>query len=263
MIDCHGKFTHFENLHYKYNPEETAIIILGDVGLNVNLDINDWYRKRSLDKYGFNIYCIRGNHEYSPNQIYSYDMRQMALDYKRLGYTNIEYQPTLEYGRDTEVDGTVFVETQFPKIRYLEDGKRYNINGNKTLVLGGAYSIDAEYRKSIGAMWNSEEQISEDKRKAIMVETLINPQVDLVLSHTCPLDWRPTDLFLKQIDQSKVDTTTETFLQNIEEIIHPYYKAWCWGHFHETRWYNNTEEYFKQNRVMIYNDFIPLEEIVN
>ena len=41
MTDCHGQFTHFENLHYKYNPEETAIIILGDVGLNVSLDIND------------------------------------------------------------------------------------------------------------------------------------------------------------------------------------------------------------------------------
>ena len=186
----------------------------------------------------------------------------MAFAYKKLGHTNIEYQPTLMHDQDTEVGGTVFVETEFSKIRYLEDGERYNINGNKTLILGGAYSIDAEYRKSIGAMWNSEEQISEDKRKTIMVETLMCPQVDLVLSHTCPLDWRPVDLFLKQIDQSKVDTTTETFLQNIEKIIHPHYKAWCWGHFHETRWYNNTEEYPVQNRVMIYNDFIPLEEIV-
>ena len=48
------------------NPEEMGIIILGDAGLNFYLNQTDDRHKKELVKYGFQIYCVRGNHEESP-----------------------------------------------------------------------------------------------------------------------------------------------------------------------------------------------------
>lgn len=52
----------------------------------------------------------------------------------------------------------------------------------------------------------------------------------MVLSHTCPLKYEPTEMFLPMIDQSSVDNSTEAWLDRIEDRIH--YKAWFCGHWH-------------------------------
>ena len=72
---------------------------------------------------------------------------------------------------------------------------------------------------------------------------------DLVLSHTCPSIYKPTDLFLPFIDQSMVDTTTEQWLGQIEFNLD--YKLWMFGHFHKNRIYPNVDE---KEKVMIFND---------
>ena len=56
---------------------------------------------------------------------------------------------------------------------------------------------------------------------------------DLVLSHTCPYQYRPTDLFLGFIDQSKVDNSMELWMSQLHEKIT--YGIWLWGHFHLDR----------------------------
>ena len=56
---------------------------------------------------------------------------------------------------------------------------------------------------------------------------------DLVLSHTCPYQYRPTDLFLSFIDQSKVDNSMELWMSQLHEKID--YGIWCWGHYHADR----------------------------
>ena len=60
-----------------------------------------------------------------------------------------------------------------------------------------------------------------------------NWNVDVVLSHTVPYDYRPVDLFLTMIDQSTVDETTELWLGEIEEKLD--YKWWYAGHYHTSR----------------------------
>ena len=55
-------------------------------------------------------------------------------------------------------------------------------------------------------------------------------QVDCVLSHTVPYQFEPREVFMKGIDQSKVDKTTEIWLDTIEERLT--YKHWYAGHFH-------------------------------
>ena len=53
----------------EYKPEEVAIIILGDVSFNFYLDNRDNWRKTEINKYGYQIYCVRGNHEARPTAV--------------------------------------------------------------------------------------------------------------------------------------------------------------------------------------------------
>jgi 3-oxoacid CoA-transferase subunit A len=79
---------------------------------------------------------------------------------------------------------------------------------------------------------------------------------DLVLSHTCPVAWEPTDLFLKGLDQSTVDKTMERYLGEIEYNLD--YKAWLWGHYHAYRDYPRTDG---RRRTMLYNqEVIDLDQ---
>ena len=69
-------------------------------------------------------------------------------------------------------------------------------------------------------------------RKLIMnVEKQIREKpFDIVLSHTCPYKYEPTEVFLPMIDQDSVDASTEHWLDRIEEQIR--YIAWFCGHWH-------------------------------
>lgn len=44
-------------------------------------------------------------------------------------------------------------------------------------------------------------------------------KIDVILSHTCPLKYEPSEVFLSGIDQSTVDKSTEKWLDRIEETI--------------------------------------------
>ena len=67
VSDCHGEFSRFNNLNT--NPEETAIIVLGDFSVDYYLNNNDKKRKYELCDKGFTYYIVRGNHEQRPELI--------------------------------------------------------------------------------------------------------------------------------------------------------------------------------------------------
>ena len=74
--------------------EETAVIILGDAGLNFYLNNTDKKYKKMIDSMGFCVYCVRGNHEERP---------------ENLGY-DLDYDP--------EVKGLVYLDPNFENIKY-------------------------------------------------------------------------------------------------------------------------------------------------
>ena len=86
------------------------------------------------------------------------------------------------------------------------------------------------------------------------LEKIKNKHYDIVLSHTCPFDWEPTDLFLSQIDQSTVDVSTELWMNEIKDKIT--YNLWLFGHFHDDRLVRpHVEMYFQkiEDLEIIYN----------
>ena len=75
-----------------------------------------------------------------------------------------------------------------------------------------------------------------------------NWQVDSVFSHTCPYKYVPRESFMKDLDQSEVDNSTEHWLDTIEDRLD--YKYWYCGHFH-------TEKGIDKLRFM-FNGFIEM-----
>lgn len=205
--DTHRVFGRFQALDKTPN---TAIIILGDVGLNYTLDENDYHAKSSLCKRNpQTFYCVRGNHEARPSDV-----------------------PGMELVYDENVDGEVWMEKQFPRIRYFKDWGIYTIDGLRTLVIGGAYSVDKHYRLALGRKWFENEQLTETERAECM-KAVKGQKFDLVLAHTCPLSLQPTDLFLRGLDQSTVDNSMEVWLEELMNSIE--WKLLLFGHYHADR----------------------------
>ena len=192
-------------------PEENALIILGDVGLNYYLSKKDQRHKREVENKGVYVYCVRGNHEARPKDVEG--MRRI---------------------HDENVNGTVWIENEFPHIRYFCDWGIYEINGLRTLVVGGAYSVDKHYRLSRGMIWHENEQLSAGEMDSCFSNLTREPRsFDLVLTHTCPLSLQPTDLFLGFIDQSSVDNSMEIWMEKLAKAID--WKIWLFGHYHADR----------------------------
>ena len=209
--DCHGDFSRFKDYDREIQKdEETAVIILGDAGLNWTLDEHDAQVKNSLNKrYNFTIYCVRGNHEARPQNV-----EDMHLIY------------------DEDVHGEVYIQDKWPKIRYFKDFGLYLINGLEVAIIGGAYSVDKWYRLKNGFRWFEDEQLTDEEMIAATAE-FTGMEVDIVLTHTCPIGWVPRDLFLSGIDQSSVDNSMELFLEEIAKCFG--WKVWLFGHYHSDR----------------------------
>lgn len=123
----------------------------------------------------------------------------------------------------------VWYEEEYPNLLFAKDGELYTLNGLNYLAIGGAYSVDKHLRLRRGAGWWEDEQPS-DEIKWYVEEQIRTHRVDVILSHTCPRKYTPTEVFLPMVDQSTVDNCTEIWLDKIEEAVN--YKAWYCGHWH-------------------------------
>lgn len=206
--DIHGSTERIRDIEsFCVNSNTTTddcLIMLGDVGINYFGDYRDGIRKEMMSKIPVTFVCIRGNHEARPEDIPTYLKKVM-------------------FG------GIVFVEPDYPNIIFLQDGGEYEIQGKKILAIGGAYSVDKGYRLMRGYKWFQNEQLSDEEQKDIF-EKIKGHHYDIVLTHTCPFEWQPTELFLPEVDQSKVDKTTEIWLGQVKNNIS--FNKWYFGHFH-------------------------------
>ena len=206
--DTHGSLSRFDVLD-AYEPETAAIIILGDVSFNYTNGAQDFYLKKKANTHQNYIYCVRGNHEMRPEDV-----------------------STMEEIWDENVCNSIYYEPAFPYIRYFKDGNLYLIDGFTTLVIGGAYSVDKHYRIAMNRRWFPNEQLTaEEMEKFYTIHK--NTKVDFILSHTCPLSWQPTDLFLEGLDQSTVDNSMEIWMDKLKDSLD--WNIWLFGHYHRER----------------------------
>lgn len=226
--DRHGSF--YDIFHFCFKNKTSLndyLIMLGDSGINYYRDKRDDALKFLLSALPITLVCISGNHEEKAENISSYNSKYM--------FSN-----------------EVLYEDAYPNILFLKDGEIYNIEDKSVFVLGGAYSIDKNYRLNNNLKWYESEQPNDaTKEKAILNLISHNNMVDVVLSHTCPYKYIPKEAFVSGVDQSLVDNSTEIFLNYIENTIK--YDQWYCGHFHinkdidRMKFLSNNIESFQSN----------------
>ena len=151
-------------------------------------------------------------------------------------------------------EGKVFIEDDFPNLIFAKNGETYTIDKKSVLVIGGAYSVDKDYRLMYGYPWFKEEQLSEEEKESILNKCK-GQHVDIILSHTCPKKYEPTEVFMAGIDQSKVDKSMEKFFDKIEENID--YDKWYCGHYHTEKQIDKLEFMFGRIKVFCKDDYYP------
>ena len=186
----------------------------------------DERKKKYLESLPITIFAIHGNHEMRPQTI-----------------------PT--YHESDWNGGKVYMEDDYPHILFAKDAELYKLNGLFTFVVGGAYSVDKNYRLLHGLTWWPDEQPSDEIKRQVEEKLEgMDWDVDVVLTHTAPLKYEPTEVFLPMINQSTVDKSTEQWLDSIEEQL--YYDRWYCGHYHTAK---------KIEKIQfMYNDFDEFPE---
>ena len=204
--DTHRDFRRIYQFCEEYKTtQDDILVILGDAGINYFCGFRDQELKSELTELPITLLCIHGNHEERPYE---------------LGYDEIEWH-----------GGMVYYEEAFPNLMFAKDGEIYDFNGKKAIAIGGAYSIDKDYRLRYGFAWFETEQPS------IIIKEYVEEQlekvgwkVDYVFSHTVPVEYEPVWAFLPGVDQDEVDKSTEYWLQEIADKLE--FEEWFAGHYH-------------------------------
>lgn len=207
--DTHGSYSRLREFccQTPQLEKDDIMIVLGDTGLNYYGDEKDCKKKRKVSqKLPVTMFFIHGNHDLRPENMSGYK----------------EY---LWHG------GIVYREEAYPNLLFARDGEIFDFDGKKTIVVGGAYSIDKDYRLAKGYKWFADEQPSEAIKKAVEKQLQhCDWKIDTILTHTCPLKYVPQEALFASVDQSQVDKNTEMWLDSIDNRLE--YRRWFCGHFH-------------------------------
>jgi len=210
--DTHREFKRVVDfcLHQK-TSEQDILVILGDTGINYVGE--NYYKyagrlcdedlKKALNHLPITLFCLHGNHEQRPESLEIYEEREWN-------------------------GGKVYFEPEFPNLVFAKDGEIYELSGKRCLAIGGAYSVDKEYRLEKDMEWWEDEQPSKETKK--LVEKRLKAakwQIDVVFSHTCPYKY-VAQIF--PFAYTKVDISTEKWLDKIEDKLE--FSNWYCGHMH-------------------------------
>lgn len=224
--DFHGNFSGLKNFCARAETTtEDILIVLGDFGLNYTLKENDLWLKRALTKIPITFLGVHGNHEERPYNVPGYKLVPSPFG-----------------------AGNVWFDERFPNQFFFDDGE-YTLGDKPALVIGGAYSVDKNYRLMSGNKWFESEQISSEMKAKLLQETA-GKHYNYILTHTCPTNYIPRDMFLSVIKQEEVDRSTEDFLQLIHDQIT--YDAWYCGHWHTDRIVDKVNFLFHDYKEMAY-----------
>ena len=188
-------------------------IILGDGGfLWPGNGRADEENNRVFSQRPFPVLCVIGNHE------------------PMLGMTLPE--------ADIGIGETVYLVNKDPFVAYLKRGRVYLIDGIKFLVMGGALSIDQEFRIP-GRSWWKKEYWSAEETSELFKLLASDGDFDYVLAHTGP-DSVNLKLFCGFFSNS-AKFTDEVAILNDTADSRINCKGWFCGHWHHDRIYTDDE----------------------
>lgn len=167
--DTHGYTAHLEYLLRTAKQQNCdRIFVLGDFGLWEHTHDGVVFLNklnRMSERAGVKVYCLDGNHD---NWLHSLYLAGMGSDDE--GFHLIR-----------------------PHIRYSSRGHAWSWGEKRFITLGGAYSVDKDYRLRMeakqdapGTWWFPEEEMTDDSMRAILAE-LEGVKFDVMLAHDKPM----------------------------------------------------------------------------
>ena len=115
-------------------------------------------------------------------------------------------------------------------VGYIPDGKIEN----NVMFIGGAWSIDYEYRQAGTDWWPDEELSYEELDRMISIYEVVEPEI--MITHDCPTI-AAYEMFVKHgktlAGTTQHKTRTAEAFQAMFEIHQP--KFWFFGHWHQTK----------------------------
>lgn len=205
--DTHGNLSHCRYLIQVAVKERAYILfILGDFGywehMQEGVIFLDKLNKLAEDN-GITVYFLDGNHD--------------NLDYLIKMYDGVEF---------LNEDGSIRIRDS---IVYMPRGLRWNWAGVRFIALGGAYSVDKEYRlllehkskRRAGTLWFPGEEMTDSEMEQILRD---DSPVDIMLAHDKPAK---TDVGLKNLPDC---LPNQQRLQAAVDTLKP--KLYLHGHLH-------------------------------
>lgn len=192
------------------------VIICGDFGLCWDGSHREMWWQDWLTAKNFTTLWIDGNHE-------NFDMLYQFPLIDKFG------------GKVREIA---------PDIYHLDRGQVLTIDGKKIFCMGGARSVDKEYRVEHISWWKEEMPSREEMERAIAALEQNNWRVDYVITHCAPrsvqtllASWYENDPMVSFLDRVCSDLT---------------FKRWFFGHYHVDKQVN-------EQFIALYNKVIPME----
>ena len=193
--DIHGEFrTLIWKATEQYKLKDVDLIVLGDFGVGFDGTLKKDYQRASekMEKYGIQVYTIRGNHD---DPAYFEEDKQEEL--KEL----------------------------YPRITFIPDHKIFEVNGKTIYPIGGGGSTDIIHRTP-GKSWWEGEYIKE-----IPIKDLPG-KVDIIISHEAPLSFEPILTRFPETPEEqflKIQEGRQYLDKVLREVT---CSEWYYGHYH-------------------------------
>ncbi len=221
--DKHRNYQSVEDFcQVHHTTKDDIMIVLGDNGINWFGGERDKPVKERLQSLPITFFLIRGNHDMRP------DRDNYRIKWVKVG---------------ANLEGWFRVEPEYPDLLFAVDGGIYKINGIYCAAIGGAYSVDKQYRLQLQELgydnykWFADEQLNKKERDNIEQYLSLyedSQPIEVFLTHTCPLRYKPWDMLPSHIPDKNVDETMEKWFDEIYDMF-PSHKAWYCGHWHIER----------------------------
>ncbi len=240
--DIHGEYGKFHYDLRRYKIDNSNIFMCGDFGIGFHKP--NYYKQElgGIDKYckdhNCTIYIIRGNHD------------------------DPEYFCESSPARDF-----------FENIIFIEDYNVVFTDENTVLCIGGAHSVDRQWRKSFRGSnnrWDRSEDWWSGEEVEVMSEDFIKKLVDIynitvVATHTAPFSFikysgtTSLDHLYKGDQQLYYDLRDEQdYMESVKKLIMEKHNnvKWIHGHFH----HSVQEKHYSENDNYVYQIGLDIGE---
>lgn len=181
------------------------LIIAGDFGYPWSFSAEECKEIAWLESRPYTVLFVDGNHE---------------------RYDHWDARPTEEWN-----GGLVQRLSDGSPILHLMRSEVYTIDGARVFTLGGAASIDREYRVPYASWWPQEVPAERDFEVARAKLDQAGWKVDYVITHTCPKNLLARTLYPEQPMPGLSDERLTAFLSEVDCRLD--FKHWYYGHFHK------------------------------